>query len=191
MNRKPIYIASPYAGEVERNVSFAIRCCRYAIQQGETPIVPHLLYPQILDDRDPAERRIGLALGHRLLESCGEMWVCGARISHGMEGEISLAKKLGLPIRYVDEWQITSALRHEPVEPAGPELSFRRFAAPERMLQIANNAIDSFGELLNGRSLYEALSGSLKMDDAEILAAGFTTLKEFMGGANDVEKEIQ
>ena len=48
------------------------------------------------------------------------------------------------------------------------------------MSEIANNAVDSFGELLSGRSLYDALSGSLKMSDAEILAAGFSSLKEFM-----------
>lgn len=62
------------------------------------------------------------------------------------------------------------------------ERSVRDFAPPERMAEIANNAVDSFGELLSGRSLYDALSGSLKMSDAEILAAGFTTLKEFMNG---------
>lgn len=56
----------------------------------------------------------------------------------------------------------------------------RHFAPAERMIEIANNAIDSFGELLNGRSLYDALSGSLKMSDAEILAAGFATLREFI-----------
>ena len=60
-------------------------------------------------------------------------------------------------------------------------LQTHKFASPERMVEIANNAIDSFGELLNGRALYDALSGSLKMDDCETLAAGFTTLKEFMG----------
>lgn len=64
--------------------------------------------------------------------------------------------------------------------------SVRDFASPERMAEIVNNAVDSFGELLNGRSLYDALSGSLKMSDSEILAAGFTTLKEFMqGGGGD------
>lgn len=68
------------------------------------------------------------------------------------------------------------------------EKSVRDFAPPERMAEIANNAVDSFGELLNGRSLYDALSGSLKMSDDEILAAGFTTLKEFMpGGGCDEE----
>jgi hypothetical protein len=66
------------------------------------------------------------------------------------------------------------------------EKSVRDFASPERMAEIANNAVDSFGELLNGRSLYDALSGSLKMSDDDILAAGFTTLKEFMrGGGGD------
>ena len=58
--------------------------------------------------------------------------------------------------------------------------SVRNFATKERMAEIANAAIDSFGELLNGRSLYDCLAGSLKMSDEEILAAGFTTLKEFM-----------
>ena len=62
------------------------------------------------------------------------------------------------------------------------ERSARRFAAADRMIGIANNAIDSFGELLNGRDLYNALSGSLKMSDSEILAAGFTMLEEFMSG---------
>ena len=68
-------------------------------------------------------------------------------------------------------------------------LEHRNFAPPARMVQIANNAIDSLEELLNGRALYDALAGSLKMDDEEILAAGFTTLKEFMGEADEDEKQ--
>lgn len=58
--------------------------------------------------------------------------------------------------------------------------SIRRFAPMWRMVEIANNAIDAFGELLNGRDLYDALSGSMKMSDTEILAAGFATLKQYM-----------
>lgn len=60
------------------------------------------------------------------------------------------------------------------------ELNTRNFATQKRMVEIANAAIDNFGELLNGRDLYDCLAGSLKMNDDEILAAGFTTLKEFM-----------
>lgn len=69
------------------------------------------------------------------------------------------------------------------------EPNTRNFATQERMVEIANAAIDSFGELLNGRALYECLAGSLKMDDEEILAAGFTTLKEFMESEDDVDEE--
>lgn len=61
----------------------------------------------------------------------------------------------------------------------------RKFTSPERMEDIANHAIDYLGETLNGRALYESLACTLGMDDDEILAAGFTTLKEFMEGKHD------
>lgn len=65
----------------------------------------------------------------------------------------------------------------------------RNFASVARMVEIANAAIDSFGEMLNGRSLYDCLAGSLKMNDEEILAAGFTTLKEFMEREGDCDEK--
>ncbi len=43
---KLVYIASPYAGEVEQNLAFARAACRYAMEQGHTPVAVHLLYPQ-------------------------------------------------------------------------------------------------------------------------------------------------
>lgn len=63
--------------------------------------------------------------------------------------------------------------------PVGTEPSCRNFATPERMAEIANNAIDAFGRLFTGRNFYGVLSGALKMSNDEILAAGLTTLKEF------------
>lgn len=98
---KLIYIASPYAGDVGANVVFAHDACRFCIAQGHTPIAVHLLYPQLLDDSNPAERQIGLRLGHHVLERCDELWVCGDRISSGMAGEIEEAKRLGIPVRTV------------------------------------------------------------------------------------------
>lgn len=117
MDKKPVYIASPYAGDVDVNVKFAIECCRYAILQGETPIAPHLLYPQILNDDDPEERAIGLALGLRLLAVCKELWVCGKHISSGMEAEIEAAMESGIPIRGVEESQIME--RNPKLKPGG------------------------------------------------------------------------
>ena len=37
-NNKLVYIASPYAGDVEQNVRFAKAACRYAIEQGQPPL---------------------------------------------------------------------------------------------------------------------------------------------------------
>ena len=39
---KLIYIASPYAGDIETNTAFAKKACWYAIHQGHTPIAVHL-----------------------------------------------------------------------------------------------------------------------------------------------------
>lgn len=103
MNGDLLYIISPNAGDIENNKAFAVKCCRYAIQQGHTPIAVHLLYPQILNDQDPAERATGLRLGLTVLEHCARAWVCGSTISSGMAGEIELAERLGIPVQYVEE----------------------------------------------------------------------------------------
>ena len=101
-NRKKVYVASRYAGDVETNVKAAIGYCQKAIEEGYMPIASHLLYPQMLDDNDPAERELGLLFGLSLLAICDEVWVCGS-ISSGMEQEILEARKLKKPIRYFEE----------------------------------------------------------------------------------------
>ena len=106
MENKLIYIASPYAGDVEKNVAFAKVACRYAMKQGCTPVAVHLLYPQFLDDSNLQERAAGLAMGHQVLSVCDELWVCGNRISSGMESEIQEAKRMGIPVRKITEEQI-------------------------------------------------------------------------------------
>ncbi|EOS63793.1 DUF4406 domain-containing protein [Oscillibacter sp. 1-3] len=103
-----VYIASPLSGEVERNLDFARQACRYAITQGATPFAPHLLYPQMLDDSDPAERQLGVDMGSQMLELCDELWLCGDRISPGMEGERKLAESLGIPVKQVSAEEIRS-----------------------------------------------------------------------------------
>lgn len=106
MENKLMYIASPYAGDVEKNVAFAKDACHYAMKHSCTPMAVHLLYPQFLDDNNPQERAAGLAMGHQVLSVCDELWVCGDRISSGMESEIQEAKRMGIPIRKITEEQI-------------------------------------------------------------------------------------
>lgn len=117
---KLVYIASPYAGDVEGNVAFAKAACRYAAAKGYTPVAVHLMYPRFLDDRVPEERESGLKMGQRVLAACEEIWLCGERMSSGMKAEEAEAKRLGIPIRKVPSSDICS-LQKQKEEPAGME----------------------------------------------------------------------
>ena len=101
-NRRKIYVASKYAGDVKANTEAAVMYCRKVIRDGYMPVASHLLYPQILDDNDPAQRELGLLFGLALLKLCEEVWVFG-EISKGVAQEIDEAKKLGIPIRFFEE----------------------------------------------------------------------------------------
>lgn len=96
-----IYVISPYAGDVKRNVDNAIRYCKFVMSKGYMPLASHLYFTQLTDDNVPAERRLGLNMGLELLEMCDEAWVFYEdRISSGMTGEINKSKELGIVIRY-------------------------------------------------------------------------------------------
>lgn len=103
---KLIYICSPYAGDIERNVRFAQEACRYAVSQNCAPVAVHLLYPQLLDDTVPEERKIGIQMGLRVLAGCEELWLCGSCISTGMRCELLEAQRLGIPVRRISAEQI-------------------------------------------------------------------------------------
>jgi hypothetical protein len=58
-----VFVVSPYSGDVEANVEYAIACVRDCFVRGEVPFAGHLLYPQCLDDEDPLEREQGMHAG--------------------------------------------------------------------------------------------------------------------------------
>ena len=101
--RQVVYIVSKYAGDVKANMAAAAQYARFAISREYIPIVSHLMYPQILNDDEPHERRIGLLCGHILLSLCDEVWVFGTKYSPGMKGEIAAAKRADKTIRYFNE----------------------------------------------------------------------------------------
>ena len=100
---KLIYVASPYAGDIEKNTEFAKSACRHVMNEGHAFFAPHLLYPQFLDDSNPQERQAGLDMGLAMLPRCDELWCYGDRISYGMHLEIEEAGRLGIPVRRVME----------------------------------------------------------------------------------------
>ena len=101
--RPIVYICSPYAGEIEKNVKAAQEYSRFAVEKGYIPIAPHLLFPQFLNDANPKERQLGLFFGNALMSKCSEVWVFGSHISAEMEAEINRAKWKNYRLRYFTE----------------------------------------------------------------------------------------
>lgn len=98
--KKIVFICSPFAGNIEENTIRARRYGRFAVTEKTIPIIPHLMYPQFLEEEDPQERQLGLDMGLVLLGKCSEIWVFGDRISSGMAKEIQKAKRWNKTIRY-------------------------------------------------------------------------------------------
>lgn len=71
---KLIVVESPYAGDVEANLEFARRACRFVCDQGHAPIASHLLYTQFLDDDIPKERAQGIESGLAWAKHADEAW---------------------------------------------------------------------------------------------------------------------
>lgn len=60
-----VILESPYAGDVEGNLTYLRACMRDCLKRGEAPFASHGLYtqPGVLDDNDPGERRLGIEAG--------------------------------------------------------------------------------------------------------------------------------
>jgi len=101
--RPMVFICSPYAGPIMRNINNARKYCQFAVTKNCLPIAPHLLFPQFLDDKDKEQRALGLHFGMLLMKQCQEVWVFGDKLAAGMEKEISKAKKRNKTIRYFTE----------------------------------------------------------------------------------------
>ncbi len=103
--RRKVYVASKYKGDTENNVKAAIGYAHIVIEKGYMPVVSHLMYPQILNDNDPEERKLGLAFSLALLRMCDEVWVFGD-VSSGMALEIKEARRLQKKIKFIKETDI-------------------------------------------------------------------------------------
>lgn len=96
-----VVIESPYAGEIEQNVTYAKEALLDALKRGEAPIASHLLFPGALDDNNPAERRLGMAAGLEWVRRADAMVVYADRgVSSGMKEAMDHAKRVGIPIEW-------------------------------------------------------------------------------------------
>ena len=101
--RRLVFICSRYAGDREKTSERARASWRFAVSEHCIPIAPHLLFPQFMDEDDPAQRRLGIFFGLVLQSKCREVWAFGGRITKGMAVELAKARERGLTIRYFTE----------------------------------------------------------------------------------------
>ena len=60
-----VILESPYAGDIERNVTYARAALHDCLMRGEAPFASHLIYtqPGVLDDCEPCQRQYGIDAG--------------------------------------------------------------------------------------------------------------------------------
>lgn len=97
-----VVIESPYAASADRsvedNVTYAQACLLDSLSRGESPIASHLLYPQVLDDRDPLQRAQGVMSGLLwLLHADLQVFYVDFGYSHGMIGAKDYGASHGIP----------------------------------------------------------------------------------------------
>ena len=66
---KRVILESPYAGDIVRNHLYAQLCMLDSLKRGESPMVSHLLYTQVLNDEIQEERELGINAGLAWLNS--------------------------------------------------------------------------------------------------------------------------
>ena len=103
--RPIVYVCSPFSGDVEGNILKARRYCRFVVDQGGIPLAPHLLFPQFMNE--DTERELAMFMDMALLSKAAQLWVFGDRISEGMQREIERADSKRMPIRFINEEEMT------------------------------------------------------------------------------------
>ena len=95
---KVIYIAHPLGRESNEracNIAQAERWFIFCADQGNCPMAPWLTLARHWTEE---RRGDGIAIDLRTIERCDELWLCGPRISPGMQLEKDHAHKFGIPV---------------------------------------------------------------------------------------------
>lgn len=99
---KRIIIESPYAGDIERNLSYLREAMRHALLQQEAPFASHAIYTQVLDDDITDERELGIQDGFEWGKQADLRAVYeDLGITKGMKRGIEHAAEMGQPIEFL------------------------------------------------------------------------------------------
>ncbi len=98
-----VIIESPYAGNVEKHLTYLRAALRDSLGRGEAPFASHAIYtqPGVLNDDDPSERRHGIEAGFAWRQAAEATVVyTDLGIAPGMQKGIDHAEELGQPVEY-------------------------------------------------------------------------------------------
>ena len=107
--RKPlVIIESPYSGDVAANEAYARKCMADSLRRGESPLLSHLLYTQVLHDTWQPDRELGIEAGlawYRVAEKC--VVYADRGMSKGMSQGVERAQLHGVRVeaRYIEQGQ--------------------------------------------------------------------------------------
>ncbi len=102
---KRVIVESPFRGEnlyqTERNRRYALECMKDSMLRGEAPFLSHLIYTQVLNDKIPEERNLGIEIGLKWGEVADLTAVYTDNgISEGMKIGVADAQKHDRPVEY-------------------------------------------------------------------------------------------
>jgi hypothetical protein len=108
---KRVIIESPYGEDPELYTRYLRACMKDSIHRGEAPFASHGLYtqPGVLDDKDPGERKLGIAAGFAW-RAVAELTVVynDFGLSTGMILGIQNSEAMGVPVetrKLGGEWE--------------------------------------------------------------------------------------
>ena len=91
-------LAAPTPEGFRRNIRYAQLCMLDSLKRGEAPYASHLLYPQVYDDLDEDQRRVGMTAGHEWLQVAELVALyIDLGVSKGMTLAESVAFRYGKP----------------------------------------------------------------------------------------------
>ncbi len=99
----PVFVESPYAGDIEKNLRYVRACMRDCLLRGEAPYASHALYtqPGVLRDEVPEERQHGIEAGYGIRMVMKKTVVyTDLGYSTGMKYGIKHAEEIGHHIEY-------------------------------------------------------------------------------------------
>lgn len=106
-----VYVCSRYRADnkeqFEKQLEITKGVSRVLVRSGHDVIVPHLYYPNFLDDNNEAERIVGIESAIRLMEKCDiVVSYIGLGVSKGMEAELERARQIGKTIYHFENMNI-------------------------------------------------------------------------------------